>query len=209
MGVPGLMEPFEYNGHYYCDGGMVNDFPMNALPDDGHRLGLMIRPLDWIEYNYGGVQTVVDTDVRMKEQMEKLPKVMEFMKSYQSKTKEGLFSVRDPLNLALTSVTVMMDANLMLQVKAALAKSKAVSVTDLAPEILTICGGRLDPFDFMMAPEQHRDLYNSGQASVHLHARRVSQKASSEGEPHEEIMSEESHLKFLLFFLHMDPPKKK
>ena len=44
MGVPGLVEPYRYQRHVYCDGGMCNDFPMNALPDDGHRLGLMVPP---------------------------------------------------------------------------------------------------------------------------------------------------------------------
>ena len=47
MGVPGLMEPFRYGRHVNCDGGMCNDFPMNALPDDGGRLGLMVRPKAW------------------------------------------------------------------------------------------------------------------------------------------------------------------
>jgi hypothetical protein len=39
----------------YCDGGMCNDFPMNSLPDDGHRLGLMVRPKDWYMYNFGSL----------------------------------------------------------------------------------------------------------------------------------------------------------
>ena len=30
MGVPGLFEPFRYQGHVYVDGGMCNDFPMNC-----------------------------------------------------------------------------------------------------------------------------------------------------------------------------------
>ena len=32
-----------YQGHVYCDGGMTNDFPMNALPEGPGRLGLMVR----------------------------------------------------------------------------------------------------------------------------------------------------------------------
>ena len=43
MGVPGIMEPLRYQGHVYCDGGMTNDFPMNALPEGPGRLGLMVR----------------------------------------------------------------------------------------------------------------------------------------------------------------------
>merc|ERR1719201_3113845 len=52
MGVPGIMEPVRYQGHVYCDGGMTNDFPMNALPEGG-RLGLMVRPKEWVAYNMG------------------------------------------------------------------------------------------------------------------------------------------------------------
>lgn len=205
MGVPGLMEPFEYNGHYYCDGGMCNDFPMNALPDDGHRLGLMIRPLDWIEYHYGGLQAVVQKEPYASA-LAKFPKVSEYLQAYRTKTKDGLFSVRNPIDLALTSVTVMMDANLLLQVKGALAKT---DVSHLAPEILTICGGRLDPFDFLMAKEQHRDLYLSGQMCVHMHSDRVENdlaiKAGAQSGDNM-FLGDEDLLKFLLYLIHMDPP---
>ena len=41
MGVPGLMEPYLYSGHVYCDGGMTNDFPLDALSEGG-------RPVTYI-----------------------------------------------------------------------------------------------------------------------------------------------------------------
>tara|TARA_B110001452_G_scaffold263991_1_gene266277 strand:+ start:854 stop:1558 length:705 start_codon:yes stop_codon:yes gene_type:complete len=54
MGVPGIMEPLRYENHVYCDGGMTNDFPMNALPEGpGKRIGLMVRPKEWVAYNMG------------------------------------------------------------------------------------------------------------------------------------------------------------
>ncbi|CAK0803225.1 unnamed protein product [Prorocentrum cordatum] len=100
----------------------------------------------------------------------------------------------------------MMDANLMLQVKAALSKA---DVKHLAPEILTICGGRLDPFDFLMAKEQHRDLYYSGQMCVHMHSERVeideAEKGGAEGEA-KRVMGDEDLLKCVLFLLNMDVP---
>ena len=58
MGVPGLMEPMRYEGHLYCDGGMTNDFPMNALPEGPGRLGLMVRPKEWVMYNWGKTEAV-------------------------------------------------------------------------------------------------------------------------------------------------------
>ena len=44
MGIPGICEPFRYENHVYCDGGMCNDFPLNALPEGSTKLGLMVRP---------------------------------------------------------------------------------------------------------------------------------------------------------------------
>jgi len=188
---------------------MLNDFPMNALPDDGHRLGLMIRPLDWIEYHYGGIRAITEEDPRAASALARFPKISEYLKAFKTKTKDGLFSVRSPIDLALTSVTVMMDANLLLQVKGAQAKA---DVTHLAPEILTICGGRLDPFDFSMAKEQHRDLYYSGQMCVHMHAERSEIHEAEKGgavscmSEGKYFLQDESFLKFLLFLLHMDAP---
>ena len=59
MGVPGLFEPFSYQNHVYVDGGMTNDFPMNALPDDGHRIGLMVRPARWMKAHLGAFDTKI------------------------------------------------------------------------------------------------------------------------------------------------------
>ena len=59
MGVPGIMEPLRYQGHVYCDGGMTNDFPMNALPEGPGRLGLMVRPKEWVMYNMGSAVDVL------------------------------------------------------------------------------------------------------------------------------------------------------
>ena len=38
-----ILTTYTYQGHVYCDGGMTNDFPMNALPEGPGRLGLMVR----------------------------------------------------------------------------------------------------------------------------------------------------------------------
>ena len=64
MGVPGLMEPVAYRGHVYCDGGMTNDFPIDALPDEpGKRIGLVVRTAEWISYaidSSGGSSNFID-----------------------------------------------------------------------------------------------------------------------------------------------------
>ena len=63
-GVPGLMEPVAYRGHVYCDGGMTNDFPIDALPDEpGKRIGLVVRTAEWISYaidSSGGSSNFID-----------------------------------------------------------------------------------------------------------------------------------------------------
>ena len=120
---------------------------------------------------------------------------------------EGCYPVRSPFDLMMTSVQTMMDANLALQIKGALraqattatsqpaaasatatsaaGKSGAASrppalspgLFDLAPEIITLCGGSLSPFDFALGKAQHVDLYHAGQLCTHLIA--------AQGEPRE------------------------
>jgi len=196
MGVPGLMEPFWYKGHVYCDGGMCNDFPVDALPEDATRMGLMVRPVDWIRHHVPGVSSVIPAEI-----LEKHPKVMKFLDQILEKS-PALFSVKTILDLALTSVNIMMDANLALQIEAATAKKgfrQSAGISGLAPEILTLCGGKYDPFDFNLTKDQHRELYLSGQLSTHLHASIVDQSTA--------VLSDQDKLKTLLFMLHMEYPK--
>ncbi|CAJ1350200.1 unnamed protein product [Effrenium voratum] len=196
MGVPGLMEPLKYRGHMYCDGGMCNDFPMNALPEDEKRIGLMVRPVDWIQHHIPGLQAIIP-----KDKLEKHPKVMEHLSTLISK-KPTLWSVKTIMDLAMTSVNIMMDANLVLQIAAATARKQLPldgGISELAPEILTLCGGRLDPFDFNLTKDQHRELYLSGQLSTHLHASIVDKT--------NEVLSDEGKLKTLLYSMHLDYPQ--
>jgi len=194
MGVPGLMEPFSYRGHMYCDGGMCNDFPMNALPESEIRLGLMVRPVDWIQHHSAGLDAVIH-----KEKLATFPKAAEHLTALMQQ-KPMLFSVKTILDLSMTSVNIMMDANLVLQIAQATAKMNLCGggISELAPEILTLCGGRLDPFDFNLSNEQHRELYLSGQLSTHLHASMVDESTK--------VMSEEQRLKLLLYCMHLDYP---
>jgi len=70
---------------------------------------------------------------------------------------------------------------------------------DLAPEIITLCGGSLSPFDFALGKAQHLDLYHAGQLCTHLIA--------AQGEPREgAVMHPEARLKTLLLLLHFDYP---
>merc|ERR1719272_1364486 len=118
----------------------------------------------------------------------------------------------------------MMDANLALQIKGAL-RSQATTTAaaaaaaasagkggaasrppasspglfDLAPEIITLCGGSLSPFDFALGKAQHLDLYHAGQLCTHLIA--------AQGEPREgAVMHPEARLKTMLLLLHFDYP---
>lgn len=191
MGVPGLMEPFRYNGHVYCDGGMCNDFPMNVLPAGGGRLGLMVRPTNWVAYNLSDVESLVGASAlgsspELKQELEGIKHALQ---------ETGLYPVRDPLQLMTTSVNVMMDANLMLQVGRATGL-KEMKLSELAPQILTLCCGKLDPFDFSLGKKQHRDLYYAGQLSVHFHASQVDDSAM--------VMTPEQKLKTVLLVLHLE-----
>ena len=40
----------------------------------------------------------------------------------------------------------------------------------VAPEVLTLCGGALQPFDFSLPKELHRELFECGQLAAQLSA---------------------------------------
>ena len=118
MGVPGIMEPLRYQGHVYCDGGMTNDFPMNALPEGPGRLGLMVRPKEWVMYN-SGMGSAVDA-LTGSAPIDAAPGLRADLEQVGQQLKaEGCYPVRSPFDLMMTSVQTMMDANLALQIKGA------------------------------------------------------------------------------------------
>jgi len=281
MGVPGLMEPFYYNGHVYCDGGMMNDFPMDALPEVG-RLGLMVRPVEWVAYNSELLSEVVPAA-----ELEDVPCLKETFEAMSNRLqRRGVYPVESPLDFMSTCIQVMMDANLMLQIKAtteldaanreasqlwqklqATANSvssnvksfvskassslsetsasasllgtqtsasavadahnaqvthgepadgerasvngatangqmpAAMGLSKLAPQILMLCCGELNSFDFALTPDQHLDLYYMGQLCVHMHA------AQLEGQQRApQVMSNQAKLKLILLLMHLKPP---
>lgn len=117
MGVPGLFEPFRYDHHVYCDGGMCNDFPLNALPEGNQRIGLMVRPKEWVLYNLGDLESIFgtsDNDARGQQT------IFDEVRRTERRVKEyGVYPVRDALDLMMTSIQAMMDANLALQIRTA------------------------------------------------------------------------------------------
>ena len=105
MGVPGVMEPLRYDGHVYCDGGMTNDFPLGALPNDGGRLGLLVRPRDWYAYKLGPLDHLVGASA-----LKEAPSVRERLDTMGKRLKSR-GTPGDALDLMTTSMAVMMDAN--------------------------------------------------------------------------------------------------
>ena len=73
-------------------------------------------------------------------------------------------------------------------------------VFELAPQIITLCSGQLQPFDFGLVPAQHQALYQAGQLFTHLYA------AAMSGEEGPRVMSDEQKLKALLWVLRLDYP---
>ena len=103
MGVPGIMEPLRYQGHVYCDGGMTNDFPMNALPEGPGRLGLMVRPKEWVMYN-SGMGSAVDA-LTGSAPIDAAPGLRADLEQVGQQLKaEGCYPVRSPFDLMMTSV---------------------------------------------------------------------------------------------------------
>lgn len=211
MGVPGMMEPLRYqrkdgSWHVYVDGGMTDDFPLNAVPDDGHRLGLMIRPREWMALNMRNIDSYVSSDT-----LSRAPGMKQKIDSMQASVKcDGLYPVDNCILFGMTCCNVMMDANLMLQIKLAMKESgKDLSLRGMAPEILSICSGAMNPFDFLLTKQQHRDLYHSGQLCVHMHAAMHTEHAGETEEVRENsklVMSDDARLKTIYSILHMDYP---
>ena len=231
MGIPGAFEPFRYQGHVYCDGGMVNDFPIVCLPDRAHRLGLCVKQATYVSYNMGAsIHDIVGPA------FESYPTLMAQLERAQSTLwTEGAYPTREMIDYATTCVNIMMDANLDLQIEAARRTLRAAKrakaaggtptadeaydgdsspapredlerrgdVFELAPQILTLCSGALQPFDFGLTRAQHHELFLAGQLFAHLYAAVLGSDSTTPCPP---TLSDEQRLKALLWVLHMDYP---
>ena len=80
------------------------------------------------------------------------------------------------------------------------APAQRKSLFDLAPQILMLCSGGLQPFDFKLSPDQHHELFLAGQLFTHLHA---AQLGRDDGLP--PVLSDEQKMKVLLLILYLDP----
>jgi len=252
MGIPGVFEPYIYEGHAYCDGGMINDFPMDALPSSKPRLGLCVKQKAFVQYHLPQVDALVaDPSV-----LAGAPLVRSELEGMGDELwKRGVYATRDLADFATTCVNIMMDANLDLQIEKALrtdapaapqerggsfgglsslskglrdtllspapapaaepeTPTRAVlceptrsderkrSIFNLAPQIITLCSGGLQPFDFAMRPDQHHELYLAGQLFTHLHASQHGRDDERQPPP---VMTDEQMIKTLLLMLHLDP----
>ena len=75
------------------------------------------------------------------------------------------------------------------------------NVFELAPQIITLCSGAMQPFDFGLSPRQHKELYLAGQLFAHLYAA-VLNSDEDECPP---ALSDEQKLKALLWVLRLEP----
>eukprot|EP00316_Scyphosphaera_apsteinii_P011485 CAMPEP_0119305014 /NCGR_PEP_ID=MMETSP1333-20130426/6104_1 /TAXON_ID=418940 /ORGANISM="Scyphosphaera apsteinii, Strain RCC1455" /LENGTH=719 /DNA_ID=CAMNT_0007308011 /DNA_START=141 /DNA_END=2300 /DNA_ORIENTATION=+ len=219
MGIPGVFEPLKYQGHVYCDGGLINDFPMNALPEGG-RLGLCVKQKEYYFYNMSPLERLLG-----EAQLKASPRPAAELGDAQSTLwRSGVYPTQGIIDFATTTINIMMDANLALQIEKAenaarqhlgsqwglhgglheqhtTRDEQRHDLFALAPQILTLCSGGLQPFDFSLKRHQHHEMYLAGQLMVHLHACQLP-------EPHElpSIMSDEQKLKALLFVLYLEYP---
>merc|ERR1712217_30552 len=139
-----------------------------------------------------------------EQELRDFPKVVSHLEESRER-KKALFSVKTALDLIMTCVNIMMDANLLLQIQQATMKKGFLEASGglsaLAPEVLTLCGGRLDPFDFNLSKDQHYELFLSGQLSVHLHSCFVDGRQQCQ-----QALSVKDKLKSLLYCLHLGYP---
>jgi len=95
-----------------------------------------------------------------------------------------------------------------------MSKMSKLDLHSLAPEVLALCNGALDPFNFLMRKQQHRDLYLCGQLCLHMHAALASEARPEQMDPETSleargvtsaklVMSDEARLKSILTILHL------
>ena len=154
MGIPGICEPFRYENHVYCDGGMCNDFPLNALPEGSTKLGLMVRPKvrpkparilisqadpQPSPAKLGPCCALVHAPRRWQtwvlynlgDLARETETISDEVRQMQATMHErGIYPVRDAPDLMMTSIQTMMDANLALQIRMAQEKSNQARRND-------------------------------------------------------------------------------
>ena len=105
MGVPVLMEPYKFDGHYYVDGGLMNDFPLDAVPAE-NRLGLMVRPGVWFKQHIDPAQVA--------------PRAIQSLTAAQAAslqaTAAGVYPTRNFAELLATMLQAVMESNVAMQV---------------------------------------------------------------------------------------------
>ena len=193
MGVPVLMEPYKLDGHYYVDGGLMNDFPLDAVPAET-RIGLMVRPGVWFKRHLDPAK-VAPTAVRHA-----TPRHAAALRA----TIAGMYRTRNFVELLSTMLQAVMESNVAMQVirsepelgRGASAcghyRGEIPDVLTLAPEILTLCAGSCDPFEFSATSGRLTDVYQSSQLNVHLYA------ALHDPSTSDAVMSEADRLEALL-----------
>merc|ERR550525_363725 len=135
--------------------------------------------------------------------LEAVPAVRSYLDEIRERMeKTGIYPATDAIDLTATILQTVMNANLLLQVykENGWEWGTSNSFSELAPEVLTLCSGDFDPFDFGLSEEQHTDLFLAGKLCVHLQA------ALLENEAKDSVMNAEYRLKTLLHCIHLKYP---
>ncbi|GJQ15536.1 hypothetical protein GpartN1_g7327.t1 [Galdieria partita] len=154
--VPIILEPIEYNGHLYVDGGLTNNFPVDELPD---RNGIGMVADTWeILAQMRYFIRLDDADPEERD----LVTAMRERWEHVSREKRRIVSVFD---VAFASIRCLVQNNFALRLR--IADVEEVSHEHMQPpRNWWLCVGEIDSFHLDLDQDKQQELYNNGKLSA-------------------------------------------
>ncbi|GJD11536.1 Uncharacterized protein Gasu2_56700 [Galdieria sulphuraria] len=154
--VPIILEPVEYNGHLYVDGGLTNNFPVDELPD---RNGIGMVADTWeILAQMRYFIRLDDADPEERD----LVAAMRERWEHVSREKRRIVSVFD---VAFASIRCLVQNNFALRLR--IADVEEVSHEHMQPpRNWWLCVGEIDSFHLDLDQDKQQELYNNGKLSA-------------------------------------------
>lgn len=154
--VPIILEPVEYNGHLYVDGGLTNNFPVDELPDQ-NGIGMVADTWEILaQMRYFIRLDDADPDER------ELVSAMRDRWEHVSREKRRIVSVFD---VAFASIRCLVQNNFALRLR--IADVEEVSHEHMQPpRNWWLCVGEIDSFHLDLTQDKQLELYNNGKLSA-------------------------------------------
>eukprot|EP00871_Galdieria_phlegrea_P003247 jgi/Galph1/3923/GphlegSOOS_G2632.1 len=154
--IPILLEPVEYNGHLYVDGGLTNNFPVDELPEEG---GIGIVADTWEVLAQMRYFIHLDSADSFEKE---LVTAMKERWEHVSRQKRRIVSIFD---VAFASIRCLVQNNFSLRLR--IADVEVVNHEHMQPpRNWWLCVGEIDSFRFDLDEDKQQELYNNGRISA-------------------------------------------